>query len=140
MDEDFNVNVNTHSDGLLLPGVGGHMDVAAGSKLTFIPVPLTRKKYPVVRERVTTVTTPGETVDVVVTEYGQAVNPERDEIAEDLKGAGLPVVDIRDLRKKAYAITGKPVDPDFEDTIIGLIEYRDGSIIDTVRKVKGYGD
>ena len=140
VDEDFNVNVNTHSDGLLLHGVGGHMDVAAGSKLTFIPVPLTRKKFPVVRERVTTVTSPGETIDVIITEYGMAVNPRRPEVEEDLKRAGLPVMDVQDLRKKAYSITGKPAEPVFEDKIIGLIEYRDGSIIDVVRKVKGYGD
>lgn len=140
VDEDFNVNVNTHSDGLLLHGVGGHMDVAAGSKLTFIPVPLTRKKFPVIREKVTTVTSPGETIDVIVTEYGMAVNPGRPEIEEDLKRAGLPVMDVQDLRKKAYSITGKPEDPEFTDDVIGIIEYRDGSTIDIVRKVKGYGD
>jgi len=139
VDEDFNVNVNTHSDGMLLHGTGGHSD-AACARLSFITVPLVRKKFPVVRERVTSVTTPGETVDVIVTEYGIAVNPRREEIAESLKRAGLPVVDIHDLRKKAYEITGRPTDPEFEDRVIGLIEYRDGSIIDVVRKVKGYGD
>ena len=140
VDEEFNVNVNTHSDGLLLHGVGGHMDVAAGSKLTIIPVPLTRKKFPVVRERVTTVTTPGETVDVVVTEQGIAVNPRRTEIKGMLESAGLPVMEIKELRERAYEITGVPPEPEFEDKIIGIIEYRDGSIIDVVRKVKGYGD
>ena len=140
VDEDFNVNVNTHSDGLLLHGVGGHMDVAAGSRLTIIPVPLVRKTVPVIRERVTTVTTPGETVDVVITDRGMAVNPGRPEVKQKLESAGLPVVDIRELRKLAYDITGSPPEPDFEDRIIGIIEYRDGSVIDVVRKVKGYGD
>jgi citrate lyase subunit alpha / citrate CoA-transferase len=140
VDEDFNVNVNTHSDGLLLHGVGGHMDVAAGSKLTIIPVPLTRKKFPVVRERVTTITSPGDTVDVVITDQGIAVNPRRPEIREMLDKAGLPVVNITELRKMAYEITGTPPEPEFEDRIIGIIEYRDGTVIDVVRKVKGYGD
>ena len=139
VDEDFNVNVNTHSDGMLLHGTGGHSDAACAG-ISFITVPLVRKKWPVIRERVTTVTTPGETVDVVVTEYGIAVNPRREELEESLKKAGLPVVDIQELRKKAYKITGIPPEPEFEDRIIGLIEYRDGSIIDIVRKVKGYGE
>jgi len=37
---------------------------------------------------VTTVTTPGESVDIVVTDYGVAVNPRRPDLLEALKAAG----------------------------------------------------
>ena len=36
----------------------------------------------------TTVTTPGESVDIVVTDYGVAVNPRRPDLLEALKAAG----------------------------------------------------
>ncbi len=136
VDIDFNVNVNTHSDGLLLHGIGGHQEVAAGSALTIITVPLYRYRVPVVRERVTTVTTPGEVVDVVVTEYGIAINPKRDDIVEAMRGSKVPIWDIQDLQKKAYKICGKPQEPKTTDDIIAAILWRDGTIIDVVYKVK----
>ena len=52
-------------------------------------------------DHVTTVVTPGESVDVLVTEYGIAVNPRRPDIAECLKGKGLPLTSIEALREKA---------------------------------------
>ncbi len=136
VDIDFNVNVNTHSDGLLLHGIGGHQEVAAGSALTIITVPLYRYRVPVIREKVTTVTTPGEVVDAVVTEYGVAVNPKRDDIIEKLKGTKIPLWDIQDLKNKAYSICGKPQEPKTTDDIIAAILWRDGTIIDVVYKVK----
>ena len=77
VDINFNVNVNTHSDGLLLHGSGGHPDAAAGSKVTFITTPIVRKTNPIVKNSVTTVTTPGECVDVIVTDQGLTINPKR---------------------------------------------------------------
>ena len=47
-----------------------------------------------------------------------------------------PVKDIRQLRDEVYAVTGIPRPVEFEDQVVGLIEYRDGSIIDVVRKVR----
>jgi citrate lyase subunit alpha/citrate CoA-transferase len=47
-----------------------------------------------------------------------------------------PVKDIRQLRDEVYAITGVPRPIEFEDKVVGLIEYRDGSIIDVVRQVR----
>ena len=86
VDTHFNVNVNTHSDGRLLHGIGGHQDTAAASKITVVALPIYRKKNPVVRERVTTITTPGNVVDVIITDVGVAVNPARKDIMERLKG------------------------------------------------------
>ncbi len=138
VDLDFNVNVNTHSDGMMLHGTGGHSDVAAGSKLTFITVPLYRGRLPIIVDKVTNVTTPGETIDVVVTDAGIAINPRRKDLMEKMEGTGLPIRSIEELYEEAISITGKPEKPEFTDDIIGIIEYRDGSTIDVIRKVKGY--
>ncbi len=136
VDIDFNVNVNTHSDGLLLHGIGGHQEVAAGSALTIVTVPLYRYRVPVIKERVTTVTTPGEVVDVVVTEHGIAINPKRDDIIEAMRGSKVPIYDIQDLQKKAERICGKPQEPKTTDDIIAAILWRDGTVIDVVYRVK----
>jgi citrate lyase subunit alpha/citrate CoA-transferase len=132
VDVDFNVNVNTHSDGRLLHGIGGHQDTAAGAKLTIIVCPLFRKKIPIVRERVTTITTPGETVGAIVTNEGIAINPERKDLVSKLKTSDLPIVPIAELKDKAYEVTGGPPELKTTDRIIALIEYRDGTIIDVV--------
>ena len=136
IDSDFNVNVNTESDGLLLHGIGGHMDTAAGAKLTIIATPLLRGRMPIVVDKVITVTTPGETVDVLVTERGIAVNPARKDLIEKFRKAKLPIKNIRDLRNEACDLTGIPEEPQLADKIIGLVEYRDGTIIDVIRGVK----
>lgn len=132
VDTNFNVNVNTESDGVLLHGIGGHMDTAAGARLTVIVTPLLRGRMPMVVDRAITVTTPGDTVDVVVTERGVAVNPRRNDLVENLKGKGSPLVDIHDLKKLAEEMTGVPRLPRFGGKIIGVVEYRDGSIIDVI--------
>jgi citrate lyase subunit alpha/citrate CoA-transferase len=111
------------------------MDTAAGAKLTIIATPLLRGRMPIVVEKVITVTTPGETVDVLVTERGVAVNPARIDLIEKLKSAKLPLKNIQDLKKEAYDLTGIPEEPQFINKIIGLVEYRDGTIIDVIRQV-----
>jgi len=138
VDIDFNVNVNTHSNGLLLHGTGGHSD-AAMANLSFITVPLVRGKkrnIAVVRDKVTTVTTPGETIDVVVTDEGIAVNPRRKDIIKKLEKADLPLKPIEELKEIAYSVAGEPPELDLTEEIVALIEYRDGTVIDVVRKVK----
>jgi len=138
VDLEFNVNVNTHSDGQLLHGIGGHQDVAAGAKVTVITIPTIRGRIPTIRERVTTVTTPGEVVDLVVTERGIAVNPRRQDLAEDLKKAGLPVRSLEELRAEAERLVGKGMSPAFGDEVVAVIQWRDGTVIDVVRKVEGW--
>ncbi|HSG27324.1 MAG TPA: citrate lyase subunit alpha, partial [Candidatus Krumholzibacterium sp.] len=135
IDVDFNVNVNTHSDGWLLHGIGGFTDVC-DAWCTIITAPLLRGRLASIVDSVTTVTAPGETIDVLVTERGVAVNPARTDILERLKGSKLPVVSIGDLRKMAVEMAGEPEKPQFEDRIVALIEYRDGTVIDTVRQLK----
>ena len=94
VDLDFNVNVNTESDGILLHGVGGHMDTAAGAAMTVIVTPLFRGRMPMVVDRVLTFNTTGNTVDVVVTERGVAVNTQRKDILENLRGKVFPLCNI----------------------------------------------
>ena len=138
VDIDFNVNVVTGSDGIVMGAVGGHPDAAAGAALTIIVGPLYRGRIPTIVEKVTTVTTPGSVVDVVVTEQGIAVNPARPEIRERLAAAGLPVSDIRQLQKRAYRLVGTPDPIRFKDKVIGLVMYRDNTVIDVVREIAEY--
>lgn len=135
VDVNFNVNVNTESMGYLLHNTGGHCDVAAGAKVSIVVAPSIRGRLPIVRDEVTTITTPGETVGVIVTERGIAVNDNLPELKAELIRRRAPVKDIRELRDEVYSVTGIPKPIEFEDKIVGLIEYRDGSIIDVVRQV-----
>ncbi len=89
VDRHFNVNVITGADGVIRGASGGHSDTAAGAKLTIVVVPLVRGRIPCVVDRVLNVVTPGETVDVLVTERGIAVNPRRKDIEEQLYVAGI---------------------------------------------------
>ena len=79
-----------------------------------------------------------EDVDVVVTDYGIAINPKRTDLIEATKDAGLPIKTIEELRDIAYAIVGTPDKVQFGDRVVGIIEARDGTIMDVVRAVKEY--
>ena len=134
IDLNFNVNVNTHSDGYLLHGIGGFQD-SADAFMTIITVPLYRKKNPIIVDRVHTVTAPGDVIDAVVTDAGIAINPKRQDLLDRLKGTDLPLVSIEELHEKAIAITGKPEKPQTKDRVVAVIEWRDGTIIDAVREL-----
>jgi citrate lyase subunit alpha/citrate CoA-transferase len=83
------------------------------------------------------VTTPGETIDAVVTEAGVAVNPRRADLAARLKDAGLPLLEIAELHQRANALddAAPAVAPQSEAPIVGVVQYRDGSVIDVLRRV-----
>ena len=136
VDVDFNVDVLTGHDGVLRGASGGHCDTAAGAKLSIITIPSMRNGVPSIREKVQTVVTPGETVDVIVTEKGIAINPLREDLLKKARDAGLPVKDIRQLKAEIERTTGIPDEVAFSDDIVGLVEYRDGTIIDSIRKLK----
>ncbi|ELY4607128.1 citrate lyase subunit alpha [Cronobacter turicensis] len=136
IDVGFNVNVITGSDGVMRGASGGHCDVAAAANLTIVVAPLLRSRIPTIVKRVTTRLTPGESIDVLVTDHGIAVNPARPEVRERLVAAGLNVVDIHALCERAVAIAGEPKPIEFTDRIVGVVRYRDGSVIDVVRQVK----
>ena len=134
IDTDFNVNVITGSDGIIMGGSGGHSDTAAGAKLTIIVTNLVRGQWPIIRDRVLTATTPDETVDVLVTDQGVAVNPRRGDLLGLLTAAGLPMRDINDLRVLAQRVAGSRAKATMHEKIVAIVEYRDGTIIDVVRQ------
>ncbi len=136
VDTDFNVNVLTGSDGILRGAPGGHPDTAAGSKCCIIVTPLTRGRMATVCKHVVTVTTPGDCVDVVVTDYGIAVNPARKDIIAWLDEAGIKHVSIESLQEKAYNLVGTPDDLQWEDNVVAVLEARDGTILDVVRQIR----
>jgi citrate lyase subunit alpha/citrate CoA-transferase len=116
-------------------GSGGHSDTAAGAKMSMIVAPLSRARLPIVVDNVLCKSTPGNTVDVLVTQRGIAVNPLRPELADAFKGAGLPVYDIMDLRDMAEKLNGKPHKPVLGDKEVAKVIYRDGTHLDTIYNV-----
>ena len=108
--------------------------VTAGASLAIVVAPLLRGRLPMVLDKVQTVVTPGETVDVIVTERGIAVNPLRRDLKDNLAQSGLPLVEIEDLRRLAASFTGEAEPLEVSDDVVGVVEYRDGSIIDVIRR------
>lgn len=136
IDTDFNVNVITGSDGTIMGASGGHNDTAAGSKLSIVVTNLLKGRLSVLRDKVTTVTSPGETIDVLVTDRGIAINPRRTDLLEKLKDSDLPIMDIHELKAIGEKLAGKPDAVEYTDKIVGVVEYRDGTVIDVVRQPK----
>ena len=137
IDTDFNVNVHTDSNGYIIGGSGGHTDVAQEARLTVIVAPLSRARMSIVVDKVLTVSTPGTSVDLLVTQYGIAVNPARPELAEALKKARLPVTDIQELRRMALEING-PANPHIHltDRVVGQVLGRDSQVQDVIYGVR----
>ena len=138
VDVNFNCNVVVDSNGMITGAQGGHPDTAAGAKCTIVIAPLLQGRTPAICTNVTTVTTPGETVDVVITDYGIAINPRRQDLIEAMKDVKLPFKTIEELRDIAYSIVGEPDPVEFGDRVVGIIEGRDGTIMDVVREIKPY--
>ncbi|WP_191014459.1 citrate lyase subunit alpha [Treponema zioleckii] len=138
VDVHFNCNVVVGSDGVITGAQGGHPDTAAGAKCTIVITPLLQGRIPAICTDVTTVTTPGDTVDVVITDYGIAINPLRKDLIDAMKDVDLPFKSIEELRDIAYSITGEPEKVEFGDRVVGIIEARDGTIMDVVRQTKDF--
>jgi citrate lyase subunit alpha/citrate CoA-transferase len=135
-DINFNVNVLSGSDGVIRGAIGGHQDTAYGASVTVVVCPLTRGRLPCIVDRVGTIVTPGKTVDVIVTEHGVAVNPARDDLKERFAAARLPVFPIQELRARVETLVGRPDPVEYTDRVVGLVTYRDGSVIDLIRQVR----
>jgi len=136
IDTDFNVNVHTDSNGYIMGGSGGHSDTAAGAKLSMIIAPMFRARLPIVTDRVTCVSTPGKDIDVLVTQGGIAVNPAKAELRDRLVAAGLPVVDIHELKEKAERITGVPQKLPKGDRVVAEVISRYGDLQDQIFSVR----
>ena len=106
--------------------------------MTMITIPTLRGRIPVIVDRATTVTTPGEVIDVIVTERGIAVNPRRDDLKERFMSAGLPVRPLEEIKAEADRFVQPVAKPVFGDEVVAVIEWRDGTVIDVVRRVEGW--
>ena len=138
VDTDFNVNILTGSDGRIMGGLGGGPDVAAGAQLSIVVLPIIRGRVPSIVKKVLTVCEPGETIAVVITEAGIALNPKHknyQEIKEDLASSGIQTVSIDMLQKTAERLTGVPRPVEVTDRIVGIVEYRDGTVLDVIREL-----
>lgn len=139
VDTDFNVNILTGSSGEMMGGLGGGPDVAAGSDISIVCLPVVRGRTPSITKRVFTCCTPGETVACVVTEAGIALNPKHKyypELKEDLEQAGLKLVTIEYLQQLAESLTGVPAPIETTDRVVCIVEYRDGTVIDVIRAIR----
>jgi citrate lyase subunit alpha/citrate CoA-transferase len=135
IDLNFNVNVTTDVLGNLIGGSGGHSDIAKGADVTIVISPLIKSRIPIIKENVTTITTPGEDVDIFITERGIAINPKRKDLLEKLKNSKINIFSMEELLEKTHSMTGVPAKIKKDDRIIGHIEYRDGTVIDVLRRV-----
>jgi citrate lyase subunit alpha/citrate CoA-transferase len=134
VDLNFNANVVTHSDGMLLHGIGGWQNCIF-SRCTILPIPLFRDRIPVIRDEVTTICGPGELIDVIVTERGIAINPLRKDLIKAMKNSKLPIKTISQLKKEAEEICGKPDKAGYTDEAVAVVKWVDGTVIDTVWKL-----
>ncbi len=135
VDTNFNANVVTHSDGMLLHGIGGWQNCIF-SKCTILPIPLFRDRLPVIRDEVTTICGPGELIDVIVTERGIAINPLRKDLIKIMKNSSLPIKTIQELKKEAEQICGVPDKAKYTNEPVAVVKWVDGTIIDTIWKIQ----
>jgi citrate lyase subunit alpha / citrate CoA-transferase len=135
VDVNFNANVVTHSDGRLLHGIGGWQNCLF-SGCSILAVPSFRDRIPVIVDEVTTLTGPGEMIDVIVTERGIAINPRRADLVEAVKGSKLPIRPIQDIKSEVEKICGgKPARPRLGDRPCAIVKWVDGTVLDTVWQV-----
>ena len=72
---------------------------------------------------------------MLVTQGGIAVNPRQAELREKLKAAGLPIVDIHELKEKTERITGTPRKLPKGDRVVAEVISRDGELLDNIYNV-----
>lgn len=137
IDTRFNVNVHTDSNGYIIGGSGGHTDVAECAKMTVIVAPLSRARMSTVVDKVDCISTPGSSVDVLVTQYGVCVNPRRTDLLERFTEAGIPVADIHDWKAMAEKMNGVPRGIEHKTSrIAAWVMGRDGTQMDTIFQVE----
>jgi citrate lyase subunit alpha/citrate CoA-transferase len=140
VDVHFNGNVVTHSDGRLLHGIGGWQNcLTAGCVI--LAVPSFRDRIPIIVDEVTTLTGPGEMIDVVVTERGIAINPLRKDLLDAVRSSSLPIRPIEEIQREVERICGgKPQKPARSDRPVAVVKWVDGTVLDTVWQVNPTSD
>ncbi|NOZ08247.1 MAG: citrate lyase subunit alpha [FCB group bacterium] len=136
VDVNFNANVVTHSDGMMLHGIGGWQNCLF-SKCTILPIPAFRNRVPIIVDKVTTLVGPGELIDVIVTERGIAINPLRQDLLDATRDSGLPIRKLTEIKTEVDDLVGgAPQKPRFTDEVIGVVKWVDGTVLDTIFKVR----
>jgi len=149
LEVDLQFNLNTVcANGRIIGGIGGGQDVAAGADLTVIFLPLATGKngkgFPKVVDKVYTRTTPGEVVDVIVTEEYVTVNPasqsrHKERLLEDAGKYGIELISIEALHEKSMTKAQQfgtlPVAAETTDEVVHVVEWRDGTLLDTIKQV-----
>ncbi len=136
VDLNFNANVVTHSDGVMLHGIGGWQNCLA-SACTILPIPSFRDRIPIIVDEVTTLCGPGELIDVVVTERGIAINPLREDLIQATRRSGLPIKPLAQIKAEVEALVGGPPQkPALADEVIGIVKWVDGTVLDSVFKIE----
>jgi citrate lyase subunit alpha/citrate CoA-transferase len=137
VDVNFNANVVTHSDGLLLHGLGGWQDCLF-AKCSILAVPSFRDRVPIIVDEVTTLCGPSELIDVIVTERGIAINPRRTDLLKRVAKSSLPILSLNDIQREVYAICGgPPAKPHVDrDNVIAVVKWVDGTLLDSVYQIE----
>ena len=135
VDTAFNLNSVTGTDGRIIGALGGAPDTAEGAKLTVAVVPSMRGRIPTIHERVRTICTPGEYVDIVVCERGIAVNPLRPGLQEVLENSLYRecLTDMRSLLTITHTLCGTPRYPERTGPVAAYVEKNTGGVLDTLR-------
>lgn len=129
IDRAFNVNVTIGGDGRLIGGPGGHPDAAQGAALTIVTTGLTAGGYAKLVEHARCVTTQGSGIDVLVSDHGIAVHPDRPDLEAALMTADLPVVAFDALLELAQRQATKTRVPTSSCPRV-LLEHRAGGVLD----------
>ena len=107
--------------------------MAECARMTVIAAPLSRGRMSLVVDRVLCKSTPGSSVDLLVTQYGIAVNPTRPKLREALGEAGLPLKEIGELKALAEGLNGIPMAVERRrDRVAAKVLNRDGSLLDVI--------
>ena len=70
------------------------------------------------------------------TERGIAINPKRQDLLQAVKGKGLPIRPIEEIKAEVEKICGgAPAKPRLLDNPVAVVKWVDGTVLDTVWQV-----
>ena len=70
-------------------------------------------------------------------ERGIAINPQRKDLIKATKRSGLPIRKIEEIKEEVDALIGAPLDkPEFTKEVVGVVKWVDGTVIDSIFKLK----
>lgn len=133
IDHQFQVNVTTGIDGTILGGSGGHADTATGAKCSLIVSKLVNARLPVLVEKVHTITTPGHAIDVLVTDYGVAVNPSSP-FAGVISASGIKLRSMEELQAISHRLSGVPREIESSEKVVAYSTDAHGRVLDVIHQ------